>query len=210
VFLTGAGLVLFGPVGAEQTEPIRVGTVRGTALGIGPKATSPPVALTGLALVLVPRSDALLEDLERVKRQSRDSMAAYRKAVPEMRNIFDAFVQGFRGPTGALIIPRATVDDSGRFALDEVPVGQWVLIGRRSVSVDRPFKDTRKETGTYQAQPRLVGYERVMLWLQTITIEPGAGQTVELTDRNVWFEGVEEKTAARDRAGTGPSRRSPY
>ncbi len=55
----------------------------------------------------------------------------------------------------------------------DVPAGRWILLGRRSAYVDRASKDTRKETGTYQAQPRLVGYERVTVWLQEVTVESG-------------------------------------
>jgi hypothetical protein len=194
----------------EQETTAHVGTVTGTALGIPPRAANAPVPLTGLQLVLVPRSDSLLENLERVKRQSRDSMAAYRTAMPEMRQIFEAFLQSLKGSGDVQVIPRAAVDDAGRFTLGEVPAGRWILLGRRAVYVDRALKDKRKETGTYQAQPRLVGYEKVTVWLQTVTVQPGVGQSVELTDRNVWFDGVEEKTTTRSRAGTTPSRRSAY
>lgn len=210
VLVTGTCLASVRPAGGQETSLARMGTVTGTALGIAPGAASPPAPLAGIQVVLVPRSDAFLESLERVKRQSRDSMAAYRSAIPEIRRIFEAFMQDLRGSSGAQVIVRATVDDTGRFALGEVPAGHWILLGHRSVFVDRAFKDNRKETGTYQAQPRLLGYERVMVWLQAVTVEPGFGRSVELTDRNVWFEGVEEKTAARNRSSTSPSRRSPY
>jgi hypothetical protein len=202
VSLAGARVVR-----GQQTKAAGVGTVTGTALGIGARATSPPLPLAGVELVLVPRSDEVLANLERVKSHARDSMAAYRAAMPEMRQIVEVFVRNVRGTGDLLVIPRASVDDTGRFTLDAVPSGDWILFGRRSVYIDRAQKDTRKETGIYQAQPRLVGYERVTVWLQTVTVEPGAVKAVELTDRNVWFEGVEEKTAARDRVGT-PSRRS--
>ncbi len=210
VLLVTACLASTFSVSGQETRPAGVGDVTGTALGIGPTASSPPVPLTGLALVLVPRSEALLDSLERVKRQSRDSMTAYRTAMPEMQQIFEGFLQTLKDATDVQVIPRTTVDNMGRFALGGVPAGRWILVGRRALHVDRQFKDTRKETGIYQAQPRLVGYERVMVWLQPVTVEPGVGLAVELTDRNVWFEGVEEKTAARNRTGTKPSRRSEY
>jgi hypothetical protein len=137
-------------------------------------------------------------------------MTGYRTAIPEIRQTLETFIRDLKGSGNFLVIPRATVDDTGRFAISDVPAGRWLLLGRRSAYVDRAFKDTRKETGTYQAQRRLVGYERVTVWLQEVTVEPGADPAVELTDRNVWFEGVEEKTAARDRSVVGPNRRSDH
>jgi len=205
--MAGACLARAEPVNSQETGPAGAGSVTGTALGIGPRAASPPVPLAGVELLLVPRSDEVLANLERVKRQSRDSMTAYRTAMPEMRQILEVFVRNLRGSGDVPVIPRATVDDTGRFALDNVPAGNWILLGRRSIYVDRALKDNRKETGIYQAQPRLIGYERVMVWLQVVAVESGIGQAVELTDRNVWFEGVEEKTTARGRLGT-PGRRS--
>jgi hypothetical protein len=210
VIMAGACLIRVGPVKGQEAVPARVGTVTGTALAIGPRAASPPVPLAALEVLLLPRSDAVLASLERIKRQSRDSMSGYRTAIPEMRQILETFVRDLRGSGDLLVIPRATVDDTGRFAISDVAAGRWILLGRRSAYVDRASKDTRKETGIYQAQPRLVGYERVTVWLQEVTVEPGVDPGVELTDRNVWFEGVEEKTASRDRSGVRPSRRSDH
>jgi hypothetical protein len=208
--MTGACLIQVGPVNGQVTVPVRVSTVSGTALATGPRAASPPVPLTALEVLLVPRSDAVLASLERIKHQSRDSMTGYRTAIPEMRQILETFVRDLKGSGDLLVIPRATVDDNGRFAISDVPAGRWILLGRRSAYVDRAFKDTRKETGTYQTQRRLVGYDRVTVWLQEVTVEPGVDPAVELTDRNVWFEGVEEKTAARGRSGVSPSRKSDH
>jgi hypothetical protein len=212
VILTGSFVTRARPARGQEprTRPAEAGTVTGTALGIGSSAASPPSPLAGLVVVLVPRSDALLDSLERVKRRSRDSVTAYRTAIPEMRQLVETFLQSARSSGDVQVVPRASVDEAGRFVLDEVPAGSWILLGRRAVYVDRAFKDKRKETGTYQAQPRLIGYERVMVWLQAVTVEPGHGQSVELTDRNMWFEGVEEKTTVRGRTGTTPSRRSAH
>jgi hypothetical protein len=210
VIMTGACLIRIGPVNGQEAVSARVATVTGTALASGPRPASPPIPLTALEVLLVPRSDAVLANLERIKRQSRDSMTGYRTAIPEIRQTLETFIRDLKGSGNFLVIPRATVDDTGRFAISDVPAGRWLLLGRRSAYVDRAFKDTRKETGTYQAQRRLVGYERVTVWLQEVTVEPGADPAVELTDRNVWFEGVEEKTAARDRSVISPNRRSDH
>ncbi len=208
--MAGTCLTRVGPGNSQATEPARMGTVTGTALVSGPRAASPPVPLAALEVLLVPRSDSVVANLERIKRQSRDSMTGYRTAIPEIREVLETFVRDLKGSGDFLVVPRATVDDTGRFAIEDVPAGRWILLGRRSVYVDRASKDTRKETGTYQTQRRLVGYERVTVWLQEVTVESGVGASVELTDRNVWFEGVEEKTAARDRSVVRPNRRSDH
>jgi hypothetical protein len=162
-----------------------------------------------MAVVLVPKSEALLAGLERIKQRSRDSMAAHRSAIPEMRQLVETSLQTDRGARTVGPPLAATVDAAGRFEVGDVPGGAWILIGHRVVYVERGGKDKRKETGTYQAQPRLVGYERVTVWLQVVTVEPGRQHTVELTDRNAWFEGVEEKMALRERpAVPTPNRRS--
>ncbi len=82
VIMTGACLIRVGPVNGQEAVSARVGTVTGTALASGPRPASPPVPLTALEVLLLPRSDAVLASLERIKRQSRDSMSGYRTAIP--------------------------------------------------------------------------------------------------------------------------------
>ena len=197
-----------GRISADSsTERARVGEVSGTAFAPGRSPSSPEVPLTGLTLVLLPRSAPLLDGLERIRRQSRGSLPAHRSAIPEMRRLVEATMTDLRAAGQTAAIRSSTVDAGGRFALTEVPAGDWVLIGYRSVHVDRASQDTAKESGTFLPQPRLVGYDRVMVWLRALAVEPGRPEVVEFTDRNVWFEGVEEKTAARDRAPSTGGRR---
>lgn len=189
---------------ASGVEAQRPGSVTGRAHGTPTSAAGAEVPLNGIAILLVPRSDALVTGLDRIKRRSRDSTAAYRAAIPEMRQLLETSLRAAATPPLS-----ATVDEAGRFALEDVPAGAWVLIGRRAVHVDRATRDTRKESGTYQPQPRLVGYDRVTVWLQPVAVEPGREHAVELTDRNMWFEGVEEKLSVRSRpAVPAPNRRS--
>ena len=197
----GAGL-------AAGQESLRPGAVNGTALGSGPRPTSPPAPLTGLGLLLLPRSDSLLADLERVRKHSRDSLDADRSALPELGRILDGAASGLRAEGRGRKVRSATLDPAGHFALPEVPPGNWILVAYRSVHVDRSGHDAAPESGTFLPRPRLVGYDRVSLWLQTLTIEPGRAATVELTDRNVWFEGVAEQTSARERLPSTNRRRS--
>jgi hypothetical protein len=192
-----------------QTEGPRAGAVEGIASGSGRSPSSPPSPMTGLTVVLLPPSDSLLAELERRRHQSRESLAAYRAAIPDMRRLVEAAVAKFRAAGQGEAIRSASADAAGRFSISGVSPGTWILIGQRAIHVDRTSSDTARESGTFLPQSRLVGYDRVLVWLRTIVVEPGRAAPVEITDRNVWFEGVEEQTAARERApNTGSRRRS--
>ncbi len=208
--LGAIALLVFGrgrSIADSSTEGARVGEVGGTAFVPGRNPLSPEVPLTGLTLVLLPRSAPLLDGLERIRRQSRESLMAHRSAIPEMRHLVEATITELTAAGRTAAIRSSTVDARGRFALAEVPAGEWVLIGYRSIHVDRGSHDTAKESGTFLPQPRLVGYDRVLVWLRALAVEPGRPEVVELTDRNVWFEGVAEKTATRERAPNTGGRR---
>ena len=206
----GATVLLAGPPcrpasGAEHGAPAEV---KGTALGSGPTPTSPPAPMAGLTILLLPRSDSLLEELERARLHSRDSLAAYRAAIPDLRRSVDEAVARLRAEGQGSDVRSATVDAGGRFTVPDVSAGPWILVGYRSLHVDRSTHDSVKESGTFLPQPKLVGYDRVAMWLEAFSIESGQPAIIELTDRNVWFEGVEEKTAARERIpNTGGNRR---
>jgi hypothetical protein len=36
------------------------------------------------------------------------------------------------------------------------------------------------------------GFRDVSVWMREVTLEPGRRETIQLTDRNVWFSGIEE------------------
>ena len=185
------------------------GVVSGTALGSGRNPAAPPPPLVGLTVLLLPRSAALLDELERLRRESRDSLAAYRSAIPQMRRLVEAAIAEFTTAGRADSIRTSPVDGEGRFALGDIPSGDWILIAYRALYVDRSSRDRQKESGTFLPSGRLVGYDRVSVWLRPLAVEPGQRVVLELTDRNVWFEGVQEKTEQRDRVpDIGRRRRS--
>ena len=194
---------------ASPSETGQPAEVVGTALASPASATGPPAPLTGLTLVVLPRSDSLLGSLEALRLRSRESLAAYRSAIPEMRRTVEAALAALRGAGQGAAIRNATVDAGGRFALTDVAPGPSMLIAYRSLHVDRGSHDTVKESGTFLPQPRLVGYDRVSVWVHALAVEPGGRAEVALTDRNAWFEGVEEQTATRQQVpNTGNRRRS--
>jgi hypothetical protein len=198
-----------GLAGGASAEAGDVAEVRGTAFASGAAPTAPPAPLAGLSLVLLPGSGSLLDGLDRLRVQSRESLTAYRTAIPGMRRLVEEALAALRTAGREGDVRMATVDAGGRFALPGVAAGAWILIAYRSVHVDRANRDPVKESGTFLPQPRLVGYDRVSMWLRALTVEPGRPVDVAITDRNVWFEGIEEKTAAREVVpNTGGRRRS--
>jgi hypothetical protein len=199
-----AGLVLCR--GSLRANPTAAGAVRGTARGSGRNPAGPPTPLAGLTVVLLPRSAVLLDGLERLRRQSRDSMAAYRAAIPEMRRLVQALLDDLAQTGQTASVRSATIDGEGRFALEEVPTGDWMLIAFRALHVNRASHDRAKESGTYLPGTRLVGYDRVSVWLHTVAVESGRTQELELTDRNIWFEGVLETAGPRERTGESERR----
>ena len=66
----------------SSTGTTGVGGVVGTALAPGKHPSGAPIPFTGLALVLLPRSPSLLDGLERLRRQSRDSLATTGAMMP--------------------------------------------------------------------------------------------------------------------------------
>jgi hypothetical protein len=192
-----------------SAEPGPVAAVHGTAVGSSPGPAARPAPLSGLSVTLLPRSESVLARLEALRAGSRDSLKAYRSAMPEMRRLLESTIDELQAAGQGAAIRSAEVDSEGRFVLADVPPGSWMLVAYRSVHVSPRGRDSMKESGTFLPQPRLVGYERVSMWLDTVTVEPGRPAQVGLTDRNVWFEGVVEQTAAREQVPrTGNSRRS--
>jgi hypothetical protein len=182
---------------AASAEP-GPAAVHGTALDSSSGPTARPAPLTGLTVTLLPRSESVLTRLEALRAGSRDSLKAYRSAMPEMRRLLESTIAELQAAGQGAAIRSAEVDADGRFALGDVAPGSWMLIAYRSVHVSPRGRDGMKESGTFLPQPRLAGYERVSMWLDTVTVEPGRQASVGLTDRNVWFEGVVEQMAVRD------------
>jgi len=152
--------------------------------------------LTGTIVTLLPRSKALHERLEEIKMHARDSQSVYLASAGAIRRAREGREQEL-WDAGATDLVRATVVDSaGAFALADLPAGEWMLIASRSVFASRASpRATKRERDTYLPRLRLVGYHTVSVWLREFTIIAGQTQVVELSDRNVWFTGIEEERA---------------
>jgi hypothetical protein len=215
--LAGAALAFAGVALAAQgvDAPIEryrdaaalheVGGVRGRAFQERRKPSLPDVPLTAVAVSLLPRSETWLFRLNAIKRGARDSVDAFRDAAPSVRRAREAYEKALL-EAGAGDLPQgATVDGDGRFTLDGVPAGPWVLLASRSTYVSKTPIERPIPPGQYRppAPPlpfllpeKLAGYYVVTYWLWELTVVGGAVESVDLTDRNVWFAGVAESIQA--------------
>ena len=226
VVLALAGQSVAVEPSSPALEELRQGFVRGLTGAVEgriyierAKPNAPDDPLVGVGILLLPRSDELLERLETAKRQSRDSMRGFREAVPTVRAVVeDQEAQLWQAgyPDAAV---RSSTDASGAFRVD-VPAGAWILVAERSVFV--PLHTARSGVSTatsldplarysttaYQhflPTRRLTGYDATTVWLRELTVETGQRVAIELHDRGVWLSGVVEETETPRRVRYAPS-----
>ncbi len=204
-----AGLVwlLVSPTGAsaldvsvapyvEAQRAGAVGVVEGRAWEERRRPREPDPPLAGTAILLVPRSTELLATLEGIRARSRASAAAFTEAAPAILRAKNAFEQAL-WEAGAADLARATAGDAdGRFQIADVPAGAWVLVATRSVPHQVPRQKVgRREQGAFALGPRLTSFQAVTVWVRELNVTRAETVAVELTDRNVWFNGVVEERA---------------
>ena len=179
-----------------------LGGVRGRAFQERRRPSLPDMPLTAVAVSLLPRSEAWLFRLNEIKRGARDSVEAFRDSAPSVRRAREAYEKALL-EAGAGDLPQGAVaDGEGRFTLDGVPAGPWVLLASRSTTyVSKIPQDRPIPPGQYRPPaPQLpfllpdkfAGYYVVTYWLRELTVVGGGVEPVELTDRNVWLTGVVE------------------
>lgn len=158
----------------------------------------------------VPLDAALMARLEALKHGSRDSLQAYRRAVPDMRRAVEDHVRGLEARGQRQHVRTGVTDAAGRFGFEGLPPGYWLVLAWASEHVDRAGRDAVKDRGGFLPQQRLAGYDRVTLWALAVEVRPGEAAMMELGGRNEWFSGVEERLVPREQApSTGGSRRRP-
>jgi hypothetical protein len=177
---------------ARRTGALAV--VAGRAYAEPRTLTAPARPITGTTVTLLPRSSELRATLERLKEGSRESSKTFAAAAPAMRRAKEAYERELLeagAPDLALLVQ---VDGDGGFRIEEVPAGDWMLLGWHGSAVDVSAPSVKaKDKELYRPQSRLLGYQSVTVWLRDLTITRGATVTVELTDRNSWFRGVVEE-----------------
>ena len=179
-----------------------LGGIHGRAYQERRRPLAPDLPLTGVAVSLLPRSENWLIRLNAIKRGARDSMDTYRAAAPAVRRAREAYEKALLEAGAGDLPVGATVDGEGRFTLEGVPAGPWVLLGVRSTYVSKTPQERPVPPGTPPRQPalplpflvpdKLAGFFVVTYWLREVAVAGGAVEPIELTDRNVWFTGVAE------------------
>ena len=203
-------LLLWGGVAGAQElggalAPLRAAVQRGEVAVLGGaafvEATTPrgaPAPLAGVAIAVFPPAPAFLGDLENVKTHARDSATRYMQAASEVRKIQEAYQQALRQVDAGDLVFAAVSDGAGRFELKDVPVGDWVLLGRHEVLHARPPKKIPRQERILQLfllEPPPSGYRAVVYWLMPLRVEAGGQSRIELHDRNPWMTGVMEEKA---------------
>jgi hypothetical protein len=179
---------------AAQTG--EVGSVPGRVYAESRTPTGPVRPTAGVAVTLLPRSEALVRSLEQIKEDSRRSARAFAAAAPAMRRAQDDYERALVVAGGPDLAPRLAAGADGTFRIPDVPAGVWILIAWDSSPVEVTGEKSKpRDRQTYRLGARLTGFESVEIWLRELTIAKGETVSVDLTDRNVWFRGViEERT----------------
>jgi hypothetical protein len=171
-----------------------VGVVGGRVFAESRTPTASPRPIPGTTVTLLPRSVALLTQLERLKQQARESSTAFAAAAPAMRKAMEVYERDLLWAGAPDLTPMVLVDSEGMFRIEDVPAGSWLLLAWHSTPVDLSTPKTKaKERGLYQPQARLQGFQSVTVWLRELAVVGGATVTEKLTDRSVWFQGVAEE-----------------
>ncbi|HET7343266.1 MAG TPA: hypothetical protein VFL90_17495 [Methylomirabilota bacterium] len=171
-----------------------VGTVTGRVYAESRTPNGPAQPITGTTVTLLPRSQALVLELERLKEQSRQSSKAFAAAAPAMRRAQDEFERALLTAGAPDLSPRMQVAADGTFRVADVPAGDWLLVAWHSSPADVSVAKSRpRDRQLYQLDKRLTGYQAVIVWLRDLMVSAGQTSTLELTDRNEWFRGVIEE-----------------
>ena len=172
-----------------------LGSVSGRAYVERRRVAGPDQPLVGASIVLVPRSPAFLARLAEIKMRARDDLQAYRGSAPAVRRAREEYERALWEAGAADLVHTAVAGADGRFRLEGLPAGDWVLVATHAELVNRHVPSAgKKEQRTYTRPPRLSGYQAVTVWLRELTITGGRAEGLELTDRNGWFSGVVEET----------------
>ena len=177
----------------QAARASEVGVVTGRVYEESRKPGGPVKPLTGAAVALLPRSEALLASLQRFKEDARGSSKAFTAAAPAMRRAQETLERELVQAGVPDLAPRAGVGTDGTFRITDVPAGAWLVLVWQSTTqeVSAP-KTSGREGNLYQLPGRVTGFQAVTVWLREITVTSGRTVSLELNDRNEWFRGVIE------------------
>jgi len=200
LFLSGASTDQALDVPLESYQAAATAGATGTVTGRvfderrRPDEAERPVA--GVSITMVPRSTEFLRKVEEVKRKSRDSANNYRASAASILSLKAAYEKALWEAGAADLVRATAADDGGRFTVEKLPVGDWVLIATHSASIDKHAAATdSRRRNIYTPGTRLTGYQIVAIWLREISVTRGGSTTLDLMDRNVWLSGIVEDRA---------------
>jgi hypothetical protein len=134
--------------------------------------------------------------MQQLKEDARTSAASYRGAALLIQKAREAYEKELWQAGAPDLVRATTVDADGRFDLGPLPEGRWLVIGTwdqfHAVKAPRASGPDRDK---YVRDPRLYGFRERMLWVREIVLTRAEPAELELTDRNVWFNGVVEDRA---------------
>jgi hypothetical protein len=175
----------------ESRRAASVGVIEGRVYNEPRTARGSPQPFTGATVTLLPRSAALLADLDRLKERSRNSTATFTAATPAMRKAREVYEREVWEAGAPDLTASVQVDAAGAFRFEDIPAGPWLLFGWHSVTVHASGeKINARERGLFQTQGRLRGFESVTVWLREVRLAGAQTATIDFTDRNSWFRGV--------------------
>jgi hypothetical protein len=175
-----------------------VGSVTGRVYEERRKPDGLDQPLAGAAVTLLPRSAQFLEKLEAVKRTSRNSMNDFRAAALAIQTLKAEYEKELWESGAVDLVLGTVVAPDGRFSVENLPAGDWVLFVTSSVATDKKVvqgKTAKKERGVYVPGTHLTGYQGLTVWLREITVSGGRAENVELIGRGAWFSGIVEERA---------------
>jgi len=172
------------------------GTVTGRVFDERRKPDEAERPVAGVSITMMPRSTEFLRKVEEVKRKARDSANNYRASAPSILSLKAGYEKALWEAGAADLVRAIAADDGGRFTVENLPAGDWVLIAAHSVPVDKhgAQADSRRRN-IYTPGTRLTGYQVVAIWLREISVTRGGSTTLDLMDRNVWLSGIVEDRA---------------
>jgi len=160
-----------------------------------PEGADQPLA--GAAVTLLPRSAEFLRKFEEVKRTARNSVSDYRAAASAILTLRRAYEKALWESGAVDLVMGTVVEADGRFLVENLPAGAWLLIVTRSVATDKRPAGTpsKQQRGVYTPGTHLTGYQRLTIWLREVTVSSGRSESVDLAERSAWFSGVVEERA---------------
>jgi hypothetical protein len=160
------------------------------------RASSDPVPLAGVSVLLLPFAAEVAARIDQIKARLRDSLATYTRAHADLTAVREQYERQLRAVGAGQLVRRGVSDSSGVLHLDEVPVGDWLMLAWREEP--HPVKSPRTaggDAGRFRDVPVITGYAAVSYWRMRVSVRAGETTAVTLSDRGIWLTAIREELA---------------